>query len=119
FHLPQGKAGFLSVGVSRAANFCGYIAGGILADRASRRHARGRILVPAIALLVAAPSGLLTANSSVLGFAILGVIIGGFFGAFNDPNMMPILCLVTDPRYRATGYGILNLFSCFVGGVGI
>jgi hypothetical protein len=39
--------------------------------------------------------------------------------AFADSNMMPILCLVSDPRYRATGYGVINLFSCLVGGVGI
>ena len=33
--------------------------------------------------------------------------------------MMPILCLVSDPRYRATGYGVLNMFACVVGGVTI
>jgi hypothetical protein len=32
---------------------------------------------------------------------------------------MPILCMVSDPKYRATGYGVLNLFSCVVGGVTI
>lgn len=31
--------------------------------------------------------------------------------------MMPILCTVTDARYRATGYGVLNL--CIVGGLTI
>jgi len=36
--------------------------------------------------------------------------------SFADVNMMPILCLVCDPRYRATGYGILNLFGCVGGG---
>jgi hypothetical protein len=30
--------------------------------------------------------------------------------------MMPILCLVASPRYRATGYGILNLFATGAGG---
>ena len=33
--------------------------------------------------------------------------------------MMPILCLISDPRYRATGYGVLNMFACIVGGFGI
>jgi len=33
--------------------------------------------------------------------------------------MMPILCTVTDSRYRATGYGVLNLFCCIVGGLTI
>ena len=39
--------------------------------------------------------------------------------AFSDSNMMPILCTVTDSRYRATGYGVLNLFSWVVGGLKI
>jgi hypothetical protein len=38
---------------------------------------------------------------------------------FIDANMMPVLCMIVDPRFRATGYGILNLVSCIVGGVGI
>ena len=33
--------------------------------------------------------------------------------------MMPILCTVSDPKYRATGYGVLNMFSCIIGGVTI
>ncbi len=33
--------------------------------------------------------------------------------------MMPMLCLVIDPRYRATGYGILNFFSTLIGGIGV
>lgn len=43
----------------------------------------------------------------------------GFMRSFADVNMMPILCLVADPRYRATGYGILNMFACLIGGVTI
>ena len=41
------------------------------------------------------------------------------FIAFSDSNMMPILCLVADPKYRATGYGILNFFSTLIGGYGL
>ena len=33
--------------------------------------------------------------------------------------MMPILSMIVDARYRATAYGILNMFSCIVGGLGI
>ena len=36
---------------------------------------------------------------------------------FADANMMPTLCTIADPRYRATGYGVLNFFGCAVGGV--
>jgi hypothetical protein len=46
-------------------------------------------------------------------------VIFGLAKAFSDANMMPILCMVSNPRYRATGYGVLNLFSCVIGGVTI
>jgi len=29
------------------------------------------------------------------------------------------LDMIADKRYLATGYGILNLFSCVIGGIGI
>jgi hypothetical protein len=38
---------------------------------------------------------------------------------FSDPNMMPIFCLLVDPRYRATSWGISSFFSCLIGGAGI
>jgi hypothetical protein len=33
--------------------------------------------------------------------------------------MMPVLCLISDPRYRATGYGVLNMVACIIGGITI
>jgi len=30
---------------------------------------------------------------------------------------MPILCLIADPRYRATGYGLINASICITGGL--
>jgi hypothetical protein len=33
--------------------------------------------------------------------------------------MMPMLCMVADPRYRATGYGVLNFFSTIIGGIAL
>jgi hypothetical protein len=33
--------------------------------------------------------------------------------------MMPMLCMVVDPRYRATGYGVLNLFATIIGGIAL
>jgi hypothetical protein len=38
---------------------------------------------------------------------------------FANANMMPIVCLIADERYRATGYGIINFCSCFIGGITI
>ena len=33
--------------------------------------------------------------------------------------MMPILCEIVDPRFRATAYGILNCTGSMAAGVGI
>ncbi|HVU87573.1 MAG TPA: MFS transporter [Pirellulales bacterium] len=119
FHLSQGAAGISATGYLQAAALVGVLFGGAWADRWSRTNRRGPILVPALGLCLAAPGILLAASSTWLYGAILGLTIYGFTRTFADANMMPILCLVSDERYRATGYGILNLVSSLVGGVGV
>lgn len=117
FSLGQGAAGISATGYLAVAMFAGKLVGGAWADRWSRANDRARILVPAIGLFIAAPATLLLANTSVPGLAIAGLSLYGFTRVFSDANLMPILCQVVDSRYRATGYGVLNLFSCLVGGV--
>lgn len=119
FHLSQGKAGLLATGCSQAASLVGVLVGGAWADRWCRADDRGRVFVPIVGLLVAAPAILLVTNVDVLPWALAGLVIFGLTIAFNDANMMPILCQVADERYRATGYGILNLFGCLIGGLSI
>lgn len=119
FHLTQGVAGLSATGYLQAASLFGLLLSGVCADRWSRTNERGRMFVPAIGLCLAAPGILLAANSSVLSLAIAGLILYGLTRAATDANMMPVLCLVCDPRYRATGYGLLNLCGCFVGGLTI
>ena len=119
FHLDQGAAGLSAIGYLFIASLLGVLFGGAWADRWTRSNQRGRILVPVLGLCVAAPAVLLAAQTGLLVVAIAGMTIYGFTRAFGDANMMPILCLVADPRYRATGYGVLNLFSCLAGGVAI
>ncbi|MEO6003959.1 MAG: MFS transporter [Opitutus sp.] len=119
FHLSQGKAGLSATGYLQVAALLGVLVGGFWADRWSRVNERGRVLVPLIGLLVAAPAILLASSIDWLPFAILGLSFFGLAKAFADSNMMPILCTVSDPRYRATGYGVLNLFSCVIGGLTI
>ena len=116
FHLSQGRAGLSATGYVYAAAMVGLPLGGFWADRWGRSNERGRIFVAMLGLCLAAPAILLAASTSLLGFAVAGLVCFGLARAFADTNMMPILCLVSDPRYRATGYGILNLFGCVVGG---
>jgi MFS family permease len=119
FNLAQGAAGFSATGYLHGASFVGVLLGGFLADRWARRNPRGRMLVPAIGLCVAAVGVLILSVTHVFALAVAGVMIYGLMRVFTDANMMPILCLIADPRYRATGYGVLNFLACVIGGVGI
>jgi MFS family permease len=119
FNLTQGEAGLYATGYIHTVGLAGVLLGGWLADRWSRTNPRARILVPALGLLVAAPCVLLASTTSSLIIAIGGFMVYALTKAFSDANMMPILCMVSDPRYRATGYGILNFFGCIIGGIGL
>ena len=119
FHLSQGAAGFSATGYLNAATFTGVLLGGFLADRWSRTNPRARILVPAFGLCMAAVGMLILSLTTVFAVAIAGLVLYGVTRTFTDANMMPILCLIADPRYRATGYGMLNFIACIVGGLGV
>jgi MFS family permease len=117
YHLTQTKAGFTATAYMQVAAFIGVLAGGAWADRWSRTQLRGRLWVPMIALTLASPFVLLTTHTEALWFAVVCLIVFGFARGCSDANMMPILCQVAEPQHRATGYGILNFFSCCIGGI--
>lgn len=119
FNLTQGVAGLTSTGYLQSALLVGVIVGGAWADRWFRTNPYGRFYVPFIGLCCAAPGIFLASSTDLLPLAIFGLVVYGFARAFADSNMMPILCQVTDPRYRATGYGVLNLCGTIVGGLTI
>lgn len=119
FKLSQGAAGLSATGYLQAASLVGVLLGGILADRWSRTNPRAPVHITVIGLCLAAPGVLLAATAGALPLAIAGVMLYGLTKPFADANMMPILSLVADPRYRATGYGVLNLFSCTIGGLSV
>lgn len=119
FNLSQGNAGLSTTLYLNLAALLGMLIGGAWADRWSRTQPQARILVPVIGLLVAAPAVLLTANASLLPLALAGLVGYGLARNFADANMMPILCLIVDPRYRATSWGVSTFFSCTIGGAGI
>ena len=119
FHLGQGAAGLSATGFLNCAALLGMLCGGAWADRWSRTQPRARIFVTVIGFCAAAPGVLLTARADSILFAVFGLVIYGFTVCFSDSNMMPILCQVSDPRYRATGYGLLNMASTLAGGLAV
>jgi len=72
-----------------------------------------------IGMFIGAPALFIVSQTSWLALAIMGLAIFGMMRAFSDSNLMPALCVVADPRYRATGYGLLNMFFCALGGLAI
>jgi len=119
FNLSQSMAGVYSTGYFHAASLVGVIIAGLLADRLSKKHPKGRIFVPMIGLTIAAPAVFLASGTDSLNVALAGFMVFAFFRVFLDANMMPILTLLIDKKYLATGYGILNLVACVVGGVSL
>ena len=119
FKLSQGSAGLSATAYVNVAALIGMIVGGAWADRWSRSNERARVLVPVIGLCIAGPGILLASSTPVLSVALGALICYGMARSFADANMMPILCQIADPRYRATGYGVLNSFACIIGGITI
>ncbi len=117
FKLGQGAAGMSATAYLQIASLFGVLIGGAWADRWCRRNLRGRLYVPLIGFCAAGPALFLAASTDVLLLAIGGLIVFGLARGFADANNMPILCQVTPPRYRATGYGVLNFVGCVLGGV--
>ncbi len=117
FNLSQGTAGFSATGYLNGAVAVGFILAGMWTSHWSRTNLRSHIYVPVIGLSVAIPAMLLTAGTDSLVIALAGLVVFGISRTCFDVNLVPILCLVSDPRYRATGIGVISAFSCFTGGI--
>ncbi|WP_270090457.1 MFS transporter [Sphingobacterium sp. SYP-B4668] len=119
FHLSQTQAGIYSTGYVFTAAIVGVLVGGALTDMWSRQNKKARIWVPFIGLCLAAPAIFIANYSSLLAVSLVCFILYTFVKSFTDTNTMPILSLVVDGRYRATGYGVLNFCGTLVGGIGL
>jgi len=120
FNLGQGFAGVSATLYWQSAAIVAALLGGWLADRWMERNIRGRIFVSATGMCLIIPAlicvGIATSQGS-FAMAILALILFGIGWGFFDCNNMPILCQIVSPRYRATGYGIMNLVSISCGGL--
>ena len=119
FNLSQTAAGVYATGYFHSAAIVGVLTGGFLADRWSRKKKNARILLPMIGLCIASPAIFIAGLTSVLAIAVICFMVYAFTRIFSDGNMMPIICMIVDSKYRATAYGLLNLFATVIGGVGL
>ena len=119
FSISQTAAGFYATAYLYPASIVGLLVGGFISDIRSVKNRYARILLPMTGLAIAVPCVFIAGSTSVLYLAILFFMIYGVTRMFVDTNLMPILCMSINNRYRATGYGILNMFATLVGGAGI
>lgn len=119
FSMGQGAAGFSALGYVYVTQTIGLLIGGFWSDRWSLKNPRARVILPAMAFFLAAPAFWLTGYSDLIGVTILSLIMWGLAEGFLGANMMPIICLTIDARYRATALGVLNCFTAVCGGLSI
>lgn len=116
-NIDMEHAGPMATITIAMASLVGVLIGGYLSDKWVQQNIKGRIYTGVIGLALTLPALLLLAFGNSLVIVVAGAIFFGFgFGMF-DVNNMPILCQFVSPRYRATGYGLLNLAGISAGAV--
>lgn len=116
-NLNMDVAGPIATITLSVASLIGVITGGFISDRWVHFNLKGRIYTGAIGLGLTVPSLIFIGLGDSAFFIVLGAIFFGLgFGIF-DVNNMPILCQFASPRYRATGYGLMNLAGISAGAV--
>ncbi len=114
-NIEMAVSGPLSTITIAASSFLGVIFGGLLSDRWIVLNLRGRIYTGAIGLGLTLPALLLIGFGTGFISVITGAVLFGIgFGMF-DSNNMPILCQFVSSRYRAAGYGLMNMTGVFGG----
>lgn len=116
-NMGMEQAGPLSTMTLALASLVGVLVGGYTSDRWVSKRLKGRIYTGVIGLGMTIPALVLIGYGSGLFMIVAGALIFGLgFGIF-DVNNMPILCQFVPSRYRATGYGFMNLAGISAGAV--
>lgn len=114
-NMEMEKAGPLSTMTLAMASLVGVLVGGYISDRWVARRLKGRIYTGVVGLGLTIPALVLIGYGSGLPVIVAGALMFGLgFGIF-DVNNMPILCQFVPSRYRATGYGFMNLAGISAG----
>ncbi len=116
-HLDMSKAGPIATITTAMSSLVGVLLGGYLSDHWVLKNLKGRIYTGIVGMALTIPALFLLGYGSSFEMILLGGVFFGLgFGMF-DVNNMPILCQFVSPRYRATGYGIMNLAGISAGAV--
>jgi predicted MFS family arabinose efflux permease len=119
FSMGQGAAGFSALGFLYFFQTVGLLGGGHLSDRLSVANPLARVGLGAVAVLVAAPTFFLTGWFPMLAFTLLSLSVWGLAMGVIGANLMPMICLTVDSRYRSTAMGVSNLCAAVAGGLAV
>jgi sugar phosphate permease len=115
-NVDAARAGIYGAMAFNLAAFVGMLAAGTISDRWSGRSPRTRVVVPAVAALLAVPLLYGMGFTSIIWVLVASVMITGMAQGALDANLMPALCTVVPARLRSTGDGLLNLAGTIAGG---
>jgi MFS family permease len=118
FHLHLAAAGLSGTVFIQLASAAGAPLGGVLADRLSRRHAGGRILVQAAGLLAGAAFVALVGLTTSMGWLLAGMTVFGFCKGLYDSNIFASLYDVVGIRVRGAAAGVMNTVGWLGGALG-
>jgi MFS family permease len=119
FKLSLTRAGSVVTLFAALPALVGGIAGGILADRWSRRDVRGRMAVQVIGFCIMAPTmlaiGFMPSATTVAGVLLVYSVARGML----EGNSMPLFCSVLPANRWSMAYGLYNTAGTLAGSLGI
>ncbi|MDY3964227.1 MAG: MFS transporter [Candidatus Cryptobacteroides sp.] len=115
--ISMENAGPISTIALAMSSFIGVFIGGWLSDKWVVKSLKGRVYTSSLGLFLIVPALIMMNFGGSLLTAVLSAVMFGLgFGMF-DTNNMPILCQFIPSRYRATGYGIMNMVGISAGAI--
>ena len=96
----------------------GVFLGGLVSDRLKARRAGVRLEIEIVAILLAIPFLLLTAQAGSFPLMIAAIFLFGFTTGVYDSNLYAALMDVVNPRYRAVATGLFGCGGCVFGAFG-
>jgi MFS family permease len=118
FGLPVGEAGLMTALAASLPAAVSVALGGTIADRLAPRWPASYALFPAACLLLSAPLfAIAMTRDAFAPFFALSVLSTLMLFTFLGPTAGTIQNLL-DPRMRATGHALANIFTGMVGGLG-
>jgi sugar phosphate permease len=117
FGMSLTDAGFSALFYHHLGAFLGVLTGAKISDHYARTHARSRLIVQSLGLLLGAPFiyGISTSDTQTLTYTAL--FLFGFFRGWYDSNIVASLYEVVNSKIRSSAYGLMLACAFLIGSV--